>query len=106
MAEVTPKEIVFWHRAQAAMHTRMADEMERQYGLRPPQRFKRTEDNVLDLPIGVLSAELLEKRVKQKSARVADIAREFSVSPDAVNALLEPASKVYSAERGWLKVRE
>jgi hypothetical protein len=108
MAELTPQDIVFWHKSQAAMHTRMAEEMERQYGLKAPQRFKRVEAEQQHqlLPIGTLTAEQLESRVRHKSARVSDIAREFSVTEEAVKQLLDPASKVYVGERGWLKVRE
>jgi hypothetical protein len=34
------------------------------------------------------------------------IADEFNITEKAVMALLEPNSKVYIGDRGWLRVRE
>lgn len=55
---------------------------------------------------GDFSALRFEQFVKEKSRRIKDVARHFSVTKAKVKKLLEPTSKVYQAEKGWLKVRE
>jgi hypothetical protein len=54
---------------------------------------------------GTLTADQFEQRIRQKSARVYKIAEEFNVTEKTVEALLEPNSKVFMGERGWLYVR-
>lgn len=53
-----------------------------------------------------LSAGSLEDSIRRKTGRIPDVANRFHVTPEQIQAMLEPASKVYMAERGWLKVRE
>jgi len=48
----------------------------------------------------------LENAVRSKSGRVNDLAERLHLTPTRVQSLLEPASKVYVGERGWLKVRD
>jgi hypothetical protein len=53
-----------------------------------------------------LTAALLEDSVRSKSGRIDDLARRLNTDEANVRGLLEPASKVYVASAGWLKVRE
>jgi len=55
---------------------------------------------------GVLNVGDFEKFVREKARRVRDVAEHFHVSESTVKKLVEPASKVYFAGVGWLKVRE
>jgi hypothetical protein len=55
---------------------------------------------------GVISAEALEARVQEKNRRMKDVTDHFGVDESTITKLLEPASRVYQAERGWLKIRK
>ncbi len=55
---------------------------------------------------GEFSALRLEDFVRAKNCRIKDAAKHFSVTKSKVKKLLEPNSKVYLADKGWLKVRE
>src|SRR5260221_9669367 len=47
-----------------------------------------------------------EEFVRAKNRRIKDVARHFSVTKATIQKLLrKPGSKVYQAEKGWLKVR-
>jgi hypothetical protein len=56
---------------------------------------------------GAFSAQALEGFVREKNRRMKDVTRHFSVTKATVKKLVrEPGSKVYQAEKGWLKIRE
>jgi hypothetical protein len=55
---------------------------------------------------GVITVGELESFVREKNRRIAGVTAHFHVTEDVVQKLLEPASKVYLADRGWLRVRE
>jgi len=56
---------------------------------------------------GDFSDVRFEEFVRAKSRRIKDVARHFSVTKATIKKLLRtPGSKVYQAEKGWLKVRE
>ena len=55
---------------------------------------------------GVITVGALEKLVREKNRRMPQIVAHFGVDEATVTKMLEPASKVYLAGRGWLKVRE
>ncbi|HXB60386.1 MAG TPA: hypothetical protein VNU95_12505 [Candidatus Acidoferrales bacterium] len=55
---------------------------------------------------GVVTVGDLETFVREKDRRVKVAAEHFNVAEATITGLLEPASKVYKAERGWLKVRD
>jgi DNA-directed RNA polymerase delta subunit len=55
---------------------------------------------------GEFSASMLEDFVRAKNRRIKDVAAHFYVTKSKVKKLFEPNSKVYLAEKGWLKVRE
>ena len=57
-------------------------------------------------PLGSITAGQFEERIRRKSSRIVIIAKEFNVPIRTVKSLLEPNSKVYLGERGWLKLRE
>lgn len=105
MQELNPQEIVAWHIAQAKFHQDLAAQMERQFNIQPIQKAKR--EHAPELPkFGVVTVDQLETRVRTRSGRIKDIARFFNADEKSIQALLEPASKVYTGDRGWLKVRE
>ena len=53
-----------------------------------------------------ITADVLVGAVKQKTGRIKDLAKRLNTDDQTVQSLLEPASKVYVAEKGWLKVRQ
>ena len=55
---------------------------------------------------GVITVGQLEDWVREKNRRMKDIVKHFGVDETTVSKLLEPASKVYLADRGWLRIRE
>jgi hypothetical protein len=55
---------------------------------------------------GVITVGQLEDRVREKNRRMGDIVKHFGVDEATVTKMLEPASKVYLADRGWLRIRE
>jgi hypothetical protein len=55
---------------------------------------------------GTITVEAFEQFVREKARRVKEVTAHFGVSKAAIKKLLEPASKVYIAGIGWLKVRE
>lgn len=52
------------------------------------------------------TVDAFEKFVRVKARRVKDVTAHFNVTKAVVKKLLDPASKVYLAGVGWLKVRE
>jgi CRP-like cAMP-binding protein len=109
--DLTPQAVAQWLRARAKKYNEMADLLDQDFasvGLEMA-RLRRvaatTPANNSPNP-EVPTAQALEEAVKAKSGRVDDLAERLGATPAQVQRLLEPASKVYLAERGWLKVRE
>jgi hypothetical protein len=102
MSDITPQEIVSWFKDRAKKYSEIANAIERDFaqGNGEMTRYKRVART------SPLTAEELEKSIRDKSGRVDEVAARLGATPTQVKALLEPASKVYLAERGWLKVRE
>lgn len=68
--------------------------------------LKRFQSSIV-VGVGSVSGQELEDRVRKKSARVYTLAMEFNVRNEDILALItDPASKVYRADRGWLKLKE
>jgi hypothetical protein len=113
MPDLDPKEVADWFREQAKRCMEQAKEFEQMasmaekanlllhWGTSPGPTSTQAAPQT-----GSITAVQLEERIRKKMARAYKVAAEFNVSIKAVNALLEPHSKVYMAERGWLKVRE
>jgi hypothetical protein len=55
---------------------------------------------------GILTVGLLEDFVREKNRRMKEITERFDVSESTVAKLLHPASKVFVADRGWIKIHE
>jgi hypothetical protein len=53
-----------------------------------------------------VSASALENAVRAKSGRIEHLAARLHTNEDAIRSLLEPASRVYVATAGWLRVRD
>lgn len=112
-SELSPKAIAAWHRKEAKqyeqlakLHNDVAEKMELALNGQAITRYKRTEP--VSLPPGVvISSQMLEDTVRQKSGRINTIAARLNTSETLIEMLLkDPASKVFVAERGWLKIRE
>jgi hypothetical protein len=54
----------------------------------------------------ILTGAQLEDSVRERGGRISDLAKRLSAPPELIQGLLEPASRVYKAEAGWLKIRE
>ena len=109
--EITPQAVAQWLRARAKKYNEMADVIEQDFASvgAAMTRYRRVGATATanngprpEAP----TAQALEEAVKAKSGRVDDLAERLGATPAQVQALLEPASKVYMAGRGWLKVRE
>ncbi len=109
---LSPEEIVAWLRNQAKKFNDMATTIEQTFKIEPVvgaegvTRYQRKIAPIAQPRTGTVTAEELEKSVAQKSGRVDDLAQRHNVEKSTITSLLEPKSKVYVAERGWLKVRE
>jgi hypothetical protein len=55
---------------------------------------------------GVITVVELENFVRQKARRIHQISDHFKVDDATVLNFLEPASKVYRADKGWIKLHE
>jgi hypothetical protein len=109
MQDLTPKEVAAWFRKQGKQHAQLAKDFEQMASMAERTMMVHwasspgpTEEQPQG---GVITAEQIEARIRRKSARIGKIAHEFGVSQKVVAALLEPNSKVYEGERGWLKLR-
>ena len=108
---LSKEQVLDWAKEQARFHSEQATFYEQMVvGLERDQprmlRFKREEGQAHDFdPNRTLTADELEKSVSAKTGRVADFARRLNVPEQTVRNLLEPASRVYMADRGWLKLR-
>ena len=107
--DLTPQQIVAWARSRSKWYTDIADQIERDSGLISKARRSvvgpTTETN------GTSNRDItlaeLETSVREKSGRVQDLAVRLGTTAFRIGTLLgDPASKVYRAERGWLKVRQ
>ena len=54
---------------------------------------------------GAITVGQFESFVREKNRHLKDVADHFNVSEATVTKLLEPESRVYLAQRGWLKIR-
>lgn len=53
-----------------------------------------------------VSPNELEQAVRHKSGRINDLAARLRTTATQITSLLDPASKVYVADKGWLKIKE
>lgn len=103
MLDLNPQQIVGWLREQAKKLNDAADSLEQTFKF---QSNSKTNSREPALPtLGTVTVAQLEERVSTKSGRTKDLAAHFNVETSAITALLEPTSRVYVAERGWLKVK-
>jgi hypothetical protein len=117
MPDLDPNEVAAWFRQQAKKCLERASETAKEFEQMAIAAEKvnmvlhwGTSPGPAVAPVsapltGTITAAQLEERIRRKSARIRTIAREFNVAEKTVKALLEPASKVHEAERGWLKIR-
>jgi hypothetical protein len=103
MSDLSPKQIVDWFRQQAIMFNEMANNVEQTFTLKPTAPLLQSRPIPMS---GTVTAEQLESRVREKSGRISNLANHFNVREESIISLLHPASRVYVAERGWLKLRE
>jgi hypothetical protein len=110
MPNLDPHEVAAWFREQGERCKQQAKEFEQMAVIAERANlllhWGTSPGPTSPLAPGTITAEQLETRIRRKSARIKMIASEFNVPSKTVKALLEPASKVYEAERGWLKLRE
>lgn len=105
--KLTPQQVAEWHREQSKNHIQMAEALEQSYGLQPMVRYKRTaQSSVQATNGGTLTVQQLEDAVKKKTGRIKDVAARLHVDEESVHKLLEPSSRVFAGDRGWLKIRE
>jgi hypothetical protein len=111
MPNLDPKDVADWFREQAKRCVEQANQFE-EMALAAEKaslllHWGTVPGPATPLPPGAMTAEQLEARIRRKSARVKQIASEFNVSTKTVKALLsDPSSRVYEAERGWLKIKQ
>jgi len=55
---------------------------------------------------GVITVGQLEDFIREKNRRMKDVLVRFGVNESAVKRLFHPASKVFQAEKGWIKISE
>lgn len=66
-----------------------------------------TDQGRIYVGVGSVTGQQLEDRIRKKSARVGTLALQFGVRDEDILALIaDPASKVYRAYRGWVKLKE
>jgi hypothetical protein len=108
MSDLTPQQIVAWFRNQAKKFTEMADFTEQTFS--QPIRYKRTLESHYETTVGPAPAQItaaqLEESVRKKGGRVKDLAERLKTDEATIEGLLDPGSRVYKAERGWLKLKE
>jgi hypothetical protein len=73
---------------------------------RPPDQSKPQTIKDLIPRTTPITAHELEETVRWKTGRINDISVRLGTTSQQILSLLEPASTVYVADRGWLKVRE
>jgi hypothetical protein len=56
--------------------------------------------------VNPVTAAEFEDAVREKTGHVKDLAKRLKTDPAAIEGLLEPASRVYKGQRGWLFVRD
>ncbi len=96
MAELTTREIIVQIRDRAKCYSEIANLIEKQ--INPEPGSPR---------IGSVTAIELEDAVREKSGRARNFADRFNVEESAIWDLIKsPESKVFMAERGWLKLKE
>lgn len=72
----------------------------------PPPREQRPSNGSATL-LGLVSLADIEAYVKQKNRRMNALATHFNVNESVIEQLIkDPASRVYEATRGWVKMRE
>jgi hypothetical protein len=98
--ELSPLQVVEWLREQSKRLLSAADTVEKAFLSGHIGQEEKPKTN------GTVTVQGLENQVRQKKGRIKNLARHFGVAEDAIKALLEPASKVYVADRGWLRLRE
>jgi hypothetical protein len=112
MSDLTPKDIANWHRKEAKKfediakrHYDMAAIVEAGGALGTIRKNQEvvTLNNYLNSDI---NAAQLEAAVQEKSGRIGNMAHRLSTSIEKIEGLLEPNSRVYLGDRGWLRVRE
>jgi hypothetical protein len=104
--DIKPQDVVAWLRSRAKKQNDMADLLEGDFEASPIFRINKRPSSEVSRTGGTVTVEQLEKRIKEKKGRLKDLAAHFAVEDSVISALLEPASKVYLGERGWLKLRE
>lgn len=104
---LSPKAISAWLRARANKYLETANAIDEDFdsaGQIKPGRIEQTFSEAgRTTP---LTVEELEKAVRERSGRVNDLALRLRTTPTQITSLLHPASKVYMAERGWLKIKQ
>jgi hypothetical protein len=105
MSKITSNEVVSWHRDEAKKfeqrakkHNEIADLIESEEAKERNQEESHFER--------AINAQQLEEAVRERTGRIANLADRLQTSAKAIEALLEPKSKVFVGQRGWLAVRE
>jgi hypothetical protein len=113
-SELTAKDIATWHREQAKRHeeiakrhTDMAASVEQDFDA-PGTNWRRISSVPPPRPnrVNPVTAAEFEDAVREKTGHVKDLAKRLKTDPAAIEGLLEPASRVYKGQRGWLFVRD
>jgi hypothetical protein len=104
-SNLSPQLVAAWLREQGQLFNQMADQIEAAFRVESAFPNSRT---VVGVPVnsGTVTPQQLEARIRERSGRIKDVAELFNVDRATIVGLLEPASNVYLAERGWLKVRQ
>lgn len=112
MSAIDEKQVIQFLRSKASALNAAADVLEgkipseKSQPVRARSSLPQNPDE-LKLVTGYPTASELRARVARKSARIADLAREFKSSDDIVaNVINSPGSGLTVAERGWVKLDE
>jgi hypothetical protein len=110
--KLNPKQIAEWFRSQAKQFNKIADQVEATFKVQP-----RGDINEIEVPDelaeaaplssnGTVTAAQFEAAVRNGRGRLNQFAERLSTTEDVLRGLLEPASKVYIASAGWVRIRE
>jgi hypothetical protein len=112
MRQLNPKQIVEWFRNQAKQFNKMADTVEATFKVqtrgRQVEEIQISDDEAkIILPEnGTVTAHQFEDAVRKGHGRLNHFADRLNTTEETLRGLLSPASNVYVASAGWLRVKE
>jgi hypothetical protein len=112
MRQLNPKQIAEWFRNQAKQFNKMADQVEATFKIqtrgKQVEEIQITDDaaEIIPPPNGTVTAQQFEDAVKKGHGRLNHFAERLNTTEETLRGLLHPASNVYVASAGWLRIRE